>query len=130
MAIFCPDSKPAAHATMRVCQQHAIPCLTAQWDASVDNSIAFNVTVNLHPTLEDVGETLASFLHEAQGWQELGLIYAHRDSKCLSYYLLHSTTEFTQVYFKISCGILSASPLPSRHLPPPLSLSFPCILNF
>ena len=64
---------------MRVCQQHAIPCFTAQWDATVDTNAAFNVTVNLHPALEDVGETLASFLHEEQGWQELGLIYAHKD---------------------------------------------------
>lgn len=66
---------------MRVCQQHAIPCLTAQWDANLGTNAAFNVTINLHPTVGDVGSTLASFLHEAQGWQELGLIYAHDDSE-------------------------------------------------
>ncbi|VDM22270.1 unnamed protein product [Hydatigera taeniaeformis] len=66
---------------MQVCQQHAIPCLTAQWDANLGTNAAFNVTINLHPAVVDVGSTLASFLHEAQGWKELGLIYAHDDSK-------------------------------------------------
>ncbi|VDK32839.1 unnamed protein product [Taenia asiatica] len=80
VAIFCPDSRSAAHAAMRVCQQHAVPCLTAQWDANLGTNAAFNVTINLHPAVGDVGSTLASFLHEEQGWQELGLIYAHDDN--------------------------------------------------
>lgn len=81
IAIFCPDSRSTAHAAMVICQQYAIPCLTAQWDATLGTNAEFNVTVNLQPTVSDVGSTLAAFLQEAQGWDELGLIYANEESK-------------------------------------------------
>uniref|UniRef100_A0A0R3THA1 ANF_receptor domain-containing protein n=1 Tax=Rodentolepis nana TaxID=102285 RepID=A0A0R3THA1_RODNA len=81
IAIFCPDSRSTAHAVMQICQQHAIPCLTAQWDATLGTNAEFNVTVNLQPTVSDIGDTLAAFLQEAQGWDQLGLIYTNEDSR-------------------------------------------------
>ncbi len=79
MAIFGPDSQAAASQALWIAQQHSIPFMLAQWDLGSDRA-ALNFTVNLHPHYEAVGEALISFLHEAEEWEQLGLIYSHDDS--------------------------------------------------
>uniref|UniRef100_A0A5K3FIN3 Lig_chan-Glu_bd domain-containing protein n=1 Tax=Mesocestoides corti TaxID=53468 RepID=A0A5K3FIN3_MESCO len=79
VAIFGPDSKAASGPAQWISQQYSIPYFLAQGDLDTDETL-FNFTVNLHPHFEDVGEALVDFIQGTQGWEELGLIYAHDDN--------------------------------------------------
>lgn len=81
IAIICPESRSAAHAVMDICQQHAIPCITAHWDYLLNDTYTYNMTVNLHPTAADIGGTLVTFLEKCEGWDDLGLLFTEEESK-------------------------------------------------
>lgn len=78
IAIFGPDSTAASAQALWVSHQYKIPYMLAQWDL---NQPILNYTINLHPHYENVGKALGTFLKEAEDWNQLGLIYAHDDSK-------------------------------------------------
>ncbi|VDD83416.1 unnamed protein product [Mesocestoides corti] len=98
VAIFGPDSKAASGPAQWISQQYSIPYFLAQGDLDTDETL-FNFTVNLHPHFEDVGEALVDFIQGTQGWEELGLIYAHDDSK---YYKWLHLIKYKSLFSKFS----------------------------
>lgn len=82
MAIFAPDSSPAASQALWISRQHSIPVLLAQW-GHVKNLSELDYAVNLHPDCDAFGSAMLEFLYNAEQWEELGLIYFHDDSKLI-----------------------------------------------